>query len=424
MQNTKKLGIGICGLALSTLFLVNAKPVYADAITWDSDVSKTDVKQSNDTNADSSVNMYSSIKTAARVNNQGIKISKFDSAVANHQVKITTDKSSVHVNYVDQNGRSISNLKGYDINLTKTGNGQYNVPQGYQLPNANNQYNVQDTSTEHAGLKDGEKFETMHEGWEDVGSSSEIKPLSANEINVLKKCGVRDGDKLVFMKEYNDYIPATPIGATPDPDAPKYYDLRLYKLYFYDAHEDSDGSFYDPHTEFSISLAERELNTHRWDAHGLNNDDQAALNSLVSKIHTDDPRRDGGADMAYTEVTLGKPSYTFTDNSGNSKQSGPNSVNVTLVKPVNVDDAKEINRSVSRTITVNLPHIKPAWYQQHLNKNDQIVDTLTFRRKLVKDGLTGQEIKDMSTSWTAVGDDSFPSHTLPRIPGYQLVINK
>ena len=176
--------ISLCGLALSSLFVINNKAVvHADvananqnnnAISWDSDsdaaqniqndseqsqqpaVQKADSTDDNQQNADSvrdsrvetsNVESSSVQRHVANQNTavQSQKVSNVNDAEASTPVVInnpTDDKVNVH--YVDRNGNPIndSTIKDTTIDTTKTGQGSYDVPNGYQLNNPAGKYNI------------------------------------------------------------------------------------------------------------------------------------------------------------------------------------------------------------------------------------------------------------------------------------------
>ena len=87
-------------------------------------------------------------------------------------------------------------------------------------------------------------------------------------------------------------------------------------------------------------------------------------------------------------------------------------------REVNPQDSRA-HKSATRVISVNLPD-DPAVkdrYKGILNSNDQIVQTINFTR-------TGTEnIADGVITWGKwSGPSSFPSVTLPDIPGYTITM--
>ena len=84
-----------------------------------------------------------------------------------------------------------------------------------------------------------------------------------------------------------------------------------------------------------------------------------------------------------------------------------------------VQDTSKLTATVSRTITLHFPNNqKPASYNNVVNNNNQIVQTLKFTRTGTTDLVTGQTTY---TNWQ--GDTKFPYILLPKIPGFKLQIN-
>ena len=84
-----------------------------------------------------------------------------------------------------------------------------------------------------------------------------------------------------------------------------------------------------------------------------------------------------------------------------------------------VQDASKLTATASRTITLHFPNNqKPASYNNVVNNNNQIVQTLKFTRTGTTDLVTGQTTY---TNWQ--GDSKFPAVNLPRIPGFKLQIS-
>ena len=113
--------------------------------------------------------------------------------------------------------------------------------------------------------------------------------------------------------------------------------------------------------------------------------------------------------------------YTFQDNSGQVKSVDGNHVNIAVTQPVAVNDASQIRKTAERIISVNLPNVQGVRdrYKGILNSNNQIVQTITFTRTMTKDNLTGAVLNQ--SAWQ--GPSSFPSVTLPDLPGYTMTMN-
>ena len=176
--------VSLCGLALSSLFVLNNKSVVhadvtqgnnAGAITWDSDqddsavvnqtqnASSTNSAQSDvqsdaksvetSTVRSSSVNRPSvnqnNAKNSSVANDQSSRanlVSKVNDAEANKPVTITDPANNqVIVHYVNRNGGEINdpNIKqNVPISTSTTGRGSYQAPTGYTLNNPNGKYSV------------------------------------------------------------------------------------------------------------------------------------------------------------------------------------------------------------------------------------------------------------------------------------------
>ena len=84
-----------------------------------------------------------------------------------------------------------------------------------------------------------------------------------------------------------------------------------------------------------------------------------------------------------------------------------------------VQDVSKLTATASRTITLHFPNNqKPASYNNVVNNNNQIVQTLKFTRTGTTDLVTGQTTY---TNWQ--GDSKFPDVKLPKIPGFKLQIS-
>ena len=84
-----------------------------------------------------------------------------------------------------------------------------------------------------------------------------------------------------------------------------------------------------------------------------------------------------------------------------------------------VQDVSKLTAIASRTITLHFPNNRrPASYDNLVNNNNQIVQTLKFTRTGTTDLVTGQTTY---TPWT--GDSKFPDVKLPKLPGFKLQIS-
>ena len=84
-----------------------------------------------------------------------------------------------------------------------------------------------------------------------------------------------------------------------------------------------------------------------------------------------------------------------------------------------VQDKSKLILTASRTITLHFPNNqRPASYDNLVNNNNQIVQTLKFTRTGITDLVTGQTTY---TNWQ--GDSKFPAVKLPKLPGFKLQIS-
>ena len=172
MQKSKKMMVSLCGLALSSLFVLNNKSVvHADtindtnnqnnAISWNSDSDAAQNVQ-NTQNADddqqnvqpaqlsrAETSTVRSVSAAPRTTNQSAavqspRVANVQDAGKTSPVVINNPAGDkVHVHYIDANGNAVENSShDYDIDVAKTGQGSYTVPNGYSLNNPDGKYNV------------------------------------------------------------------------------------------------------------------------------------------------------------------------------------------------------------------------------------------------------------------------------------------
>ena len=180
MQKSKKMMVSLCGLALSSLFVLNNKSVvHADtindansqnnAISWNSDsdaaqnvqnTQKADDDQQNTAQSMQSraeTSTVRSVSAAPRTTNQNTpvqspRVANVQDAQKTSPVVINNPANNkVHVHYVDTNGNAVDNSShdddydgsyDYDIDATETGQGSYDVPDGYSLNNPDGKYTI------------------------------------------------------------------------------------------------------------------------------------------------------------------------------------------------------------------------------------------------------------------------------------------
>ena len=154
--------VSLCGLALSSLFVINNKSVvHADtvndnnqnsAISWDNDSDQAqgvqNATQTVQNNAETSNVESSSVQRRAAVLNKSVQtpgVANVNDSEASTPVVINNPEDDVvNVHYVDRNGNSINdkNVINKTIGVLKTGQGSYDVPNGYQLNNPTGKYNI------------------------------------------------------------------------------------------------------------------------------------------------------------------------------------------------------------------------------------------------------------------------------------------
>lgn len=201
---SKKLMVSLCGLALSSVFLINNKAVVhadsvndngaqSDAISWDSDqddsqvvtqqtnASQTKTEQSMPQKADNSqqnatqsvqngaemstvrssseqrslINQTKDAEISSATDNQSSRanlVSKVDDAQADKPVTINNPSNNqVHVHYVKTDGTD-AGVSDFVININKSGTGSYQIPSGYQLASGDGKYNTNYSSHTTSGF--------------------------------------------------------------------------------------------------------------------------------------------------------------------------------------------------------------------------------------------------------------------------------
>ena len=174
--------VSLCGLALSSLFVLNNKSVvHADtvsdnnqnnAISWNSDsdaaqnaqnTQKADDDQQNAAQPMQSRAEMSTVRSsseAPRTTNQNTavqspRVANVQDAQKTSPVVINNPANNkVHVHYIDANGNAVKNSSyDDDIDAAKTGQGSYTVPSGYSLNNPDGKYTVSGAAFGAATLK-------------------------------------------------------------------------------------------------------------------------------------------------------------------------------------------------------------------------------------------------------------------------------
>ena len=365
-MNKLKIGIGVCSATLGLIAVNSANTVHADAINWSQNQAETVhydfVKQNADTDRDVQNNISKQTAVKQLDNTNSIKIANVHSVNTSVSIKNPTG-NKIHVHYVNMNNQAVdNNSHDYDIDLTKAdGSAPYNVPSGYNLRQNN------DNSVSHNSYW---KDDALHVYYPEGMSSTDL--FRAKEL--IKQVEARpdvfgtldNGDKNDKTKKY------------------------MWGIYGGDGNVDSNRK--NPVSRMIDNIGDFEL-----------------VNGI------------GGGDY-HMGIQKGNyvTDYVFTDNTGNAISHNGGVVNVLLVKPVTVNKGYNAECAVSRTITLHFPNNqRPDNYNQVVNSNNQIVQTLTFTRTVVQDSLTNKILS--AGNWQ--GDNKFPDVKLPKIPGFRLKIS-
>lgn len=307
---------------------------------------------------------------------------------------VNPQNNIIRVNFVKTNGQN-TNVGSYDIDVSTDNGNSYKLPDGYALANSNEHYNIERSNHKFYVYNGVHTYNGIDPHLSNITFESTLNPNLQNELQMTVDLGDapladRDGSKGILYL-YNEvplkanfsiYGVPRNIEATASQDIANStaiankmglsYD-QLKALVF--------NAVYDPST-----------NATRW----------MRMNAILDKTTTSVDHK-----------------YSFSD--PNVKSIVGNVVNVAVIQPTIVRDANQTRKSAERIISVNLPD-DPAVrdrYKGILNSNNQIVQTLTFTRNLIKDGLTGTTLSD--SGWQ--GPSSFPAVTLPDIPGYTMTMS-
>ena len=198
------------------------------------------------------------------------------------------------------------------------------------------------------------------------------------------------------------------------------------KVWFDHAHDDSSS---DPDQFINtISIEDKNDKTKKymWGIYGgdgnVDNNRKNPVSRMIDNIGDFELVNGIGGGDYHVGIQKGNyvTDYVFTDNTGNAISHNGGTVNVLLVKPVTVNKGYNAECAVSRTITLHFPNNqRPASYNQVVNSNNQIVQTLAFTRTVVQDSLTNKILS--AGNWQ--GDSKFPDVKLPKIPGFRLKIS-
>ena len=419
--------VSLCGLALSSLFVINNKSVvHADtananqnnnAITWDSDQDDSQVVQSSQTKTEQAMpqkaddnqqnvqsvnanhaeiatvtsspeqNNRTDAKTAQDAPVQAKqKVASVQATQAVNPVVIKNPAGNkVHVNWVNSKDETIPNANGYDIDLTKVGTqSEYHwIPDGYHLiKNGNfnitkNTRNIPHDAVTHRAPK----------------TYSGTVSWSTNEGYGNQYATIDWSDGTSCSAGSADYYPTwTSLGGfSGNTHGLSHYDLQEIVN---QAAEDIDGDTNGFHDAPFTYKANDQMTT------------------VIDK-------------PAYNETVT---DYTFIDNSGAVLKQSGNTINVALIKPQHVGPATDarMRATATRTIQINFPGSIPPSYKNIVNDKGVLTQTVTFMRTGQEDALTGNLIDNTLSPWKSDNKDpnfiGFEARTLPRIPGYTLSI--
>ena len=474
MQNKNlKLKLGLCGLALTSFLVVNAQNVvHADtvqnnnAITWDSDsddsqvvkeapehqtapqavqkqstvqasqsqpvqnkkvmisdVSSTSVSQKRaETSNLCQSNAQTSTVNRLNADNHQAKVANVNATVKDAPVQITNPQNNqVIVHYVKFNGQS-AGLADQTIDVTK-GDGKYNAPSGYTLAKGDGSYKVSSTdngATASVTMRafDGSEYQSVLVN--DSAVTNDILGIIKDDIRTnYSSLPFQDGsDPMSHVKSYSvvgSILGKNDSGLTIDfsggDGTADGQGVGLTYIYsYYDSHsgQEAQGSrnvaiptgvaqdLQDYYNKYTLNILNSN-GTGLWFGGDSNSSDRLIMGD-VSMNH----------------------SYTFNDG-GSATSSTGDYINVPVTQPVSVNDASQTRKTAERIISVNLPNDQGARdrYKGMLNANNQIVQMITFTRTMTKDNLTGAVLSQ--SAWQ--GPSSFPSVTLPDIPGYTMTMN-
>lgn len=411
MQKSKKLMVSLCGLALSSLFVLNNKSVvHADtindnnqnsAISWDSDNDDSQVVQSARTKTEqampqkaddiqqnatqtvqnsaetSTVRSVSSVprtinqnntKNSSAINDQNNranlvsktenvpKISKVDATVVasnDHKIEWPSNHEVI-LHYVNTKGQTVSGISDQHVSSNVSANKpltvHYSVPKGYQLADPDSYYTI-DYRT-HTNVQ-----------WSDTQTHVfSAKPGRNGGVNIAN---------VVKYRTHSDYvkiISSDQIGSEGGNEG-------VYEQFMVDYKTGKNVTTYDQ--EWFIDHSS--MNT--------------VLNNRVNVVLTQKTNLDP------SKVNPNSPGYKIT------------------------------HSSATRTINIKFPGQLPPSYKNIVDEHGNVVQTVNFTRDVTVDTLLDPTDKNYVISegpWKSDNQDpnflGFPERTLPRIPGYTLSI--
>lgn len=448
MKTNRKLMVSLCGLALSSVFLINNKAVvHADtvnnsnqqsAISWDSNsddsqVVKTaqakaeqvDAQKANDDHQQfaaqpvqndvetSTVRSASEQRPVTNQTKDAVIGSTTDNQTSTANLVSNVDSVSstaiddpannqVAVHFVNRSG--VDQNTGYIVDTNSNqDNIDYKLPTGYQLANADekystssltNTYYVFDKATQH-DIDNGTKFvstlnkELQNKVQMSIGWATYRDENAADNIKY---------QKAVLKANYSIYgVPRSQVPEIVQSNTGTYTGATTW---------DVKNS-----TQFASKM-------------GLSYDQ---LKSIVYAA------TNGGSQWMRLNSILANTTREVTEThtrflDPNAYKIDSNNVYVMVTKPQNVDPATDarMKATATRTIQINFPGSIPPSYKNIVNDKGVLIQTVTFTRTGSEDALTGNLIDNTLTPWKSNNQDpnflGFPERTLPKIPGYTLSI--
>lgn len=435
--------VSLCGLALSSVFLINNKAVVrADtvndsnqqsAISWDSDLDDSQVVKTTQTKAEQAMpqkgddhqqNVVQSVQNNVEMSTvrstseqrsltnqtKGAEISSDadnQTSTANLVSNVDSANSTaiddptnnqVAIHFVNRLG--VDQNTGYIVDMNSNQNNiDYKLPTGYQLANTNekystssstNTYYVFDKATQH-DIDNGTKFvstlnkELQNKVQMSIGWSTYRYKYAADNIKY---------QKAILKANYSIY-------GVPRSQVPEI------------VQSDTGATSWDVKnsTQFASKM-------------GLSYDQLKSIVYVATNGGSQWMRLN--AILANTTREVTEMHTQFSDQ--NAYKIEGNNVYVMVTKPQHVDPAADarMKATATRTIQINFPGTIPPSYKNIVNDKGVLIQTVTFTRTGQEDALTGDLINSTLTPWKSNNQDpdfiGFPERTLPRIPGYTLSI--
>lgn len=446
--------MGVCGLALSSLFIVsNESVVHADsvsnaqnnAITWDSDdddsqvvkneqqqnnviqsvqtqgsAQRKQVETSNISLASQSVQVGVQSQTEKGVayvssaDNQRTqtKVANVNATIQNTPVQIINPHNNqVVVHYVNMNDQAVAGVQDTTIDVTKLGRGQYTVPSGYQLAN-NGGYTADDNMS--TSQVQGYYYGKAADGEPDPNKLTKAgNPLTGSVAYKLAHnfratdsgdaaVDFDNGDGTYTHASSEIYLNIYPYDNEYRPDCDWIVDVESlmgdYYLYSHRVNNNNGKKpitakdvYYIPHDP--TDTYERVL-TPQEGAELLNWANNVFGSSMATSAdgitYVGDPASDRDSPHFILKMRGHELAYRFTDNSGQVKAVNGNTIDLAVTKPQSVDPATNSRLNAEATRTIKI-NFPGSIPPSYKN----IVDDKGVLTQTVKFTRTGQE--DMLT---------------------------